>query len=83
MSDEPRYFIYGRHYTPPAIYVRVDSDGQSHIVDPGGKEMLAQAPIDRFLDRVASGWMTETTREAIAGAINEHNRLNNQKLTPP
>jgi hypothetical protein len=68
------YFVYGRQYIAPAIYVRVDSDGQSFIVDPSGKEERTTAPVSRWLERVASGWMAEATKEAIAAAIEEWNR---------
>jgi hypothetical protein len=83
MTGESRFFVYGRYYTPPAVYVRVDADGQSFIVDPGGKVMPAVAPVDRFLERVAAGWMAETTKSAIQGQIEDWNRNNAQKLKLP
>ncbi len=83
MTGHSRYFVYGRHYTAPAVYVRVDNDGQSYIVDPGGKVMPAVAPVDRFLERVAAGWMAETTITAIQQQIEDWNRHNVQQLKPP
>jgi hypothetical protein len=78
-----RYFVYGLRYIPPAIYVRVDSNGQSFVVDPDGIEERTAAPISRWLERVSAGWMAEATKEAIATAIAEWNRTKSPRLKLP
>jgi hypothetical protein len=83
MSSESRYFVYGRFYIPPAIYVRVDDQGRSFVVDPASKEMPSDAPLGRWLERVASGWMAEATKGGITAAMEDWNRENTQKLKLP
>jgi hypothetical protein len=78
-----RYFVYGLRYIPPAIYVRVDADGQTFVVDPDGIEERTTAPISRWLERVSAGWMAEATKEEITAAIAEWNRTKSPRLKPP
>ena len=79
----PRYFAYGTIYLPPAPYIRVDNERESHIVDPGGHSMLAHFGTEYWEHRERQGAMVETTREVIAELIDRWNKFNMAKLKPP
>jgi hypothetical protein len=78
----PRFFAYGTSYLPPSPYVRVDT-GQAYIVDPGGRAIRVEYPIDYWESREKIGAMAETTREAISAQIERWNQFNSPKLSRP
>jgi hypothetical protein len=79
----PRYFVYGKNYQPPALYIRAINEHASFIMDPRGHSMHAHSSVDYWELRVDDGDMIETTREAIALAIERWNESEHPKLKPP
>jgi hypothetical protein len=78
----PRFFVYGTSYLPPSPYVGVEND-RAYIVDPRGRSVRVEYPIDYWESREKRGAMVETSREAISNQIERWNQSNSPRLAVP
>ena len=67
MNYFPRYFVFGRLYSPGDDYVRCDRPRRSMVVAPGGGEVLSgeELTLERCLAFVRQGVMCETNEQYI------------------